>query len=62
MTGPQLRLRRKTLNLSLTEIASALGISAPYLWDMEHGYRPMSDAYRQAYGRALARLAKKVKA
>ncbi len=59
-TGPQLRLRRMALDISLTEIAAALDISIPYLWDLEHGHRPMSEEKRRQYADALKRS--KVKA
>ena len=61
-TGPQLRARRVALDVSLTEIAAFLGISVPYLWDLEHGHRPMDEAKRRRYVSALVRAERKVKA
>lgn len=60
-TGRQLRARRLALALSLTEIAAALGISTPYLWDLEHGHRPMDEAKRRRYLAALGKAEKKVR-
>jgi len=62
-TGPQLRARRVALDVSLTEIAAFLGISVPYLWDLEHGHRSMDEAKRRRYAAALRRVEeRKVKA
>jgi len=61
-TGPQLRARRLALDIPLIEIAALLGISAPYLWDLEQGNRPMDAERRRRYERALVRAEKRVKA
>ena len=49
--GQALRAERKAARFGLREVARQMGISAPYLHDLEHGRRAwteeMIDRYRQ---------------
>ena len=46
-TVPQLTRARKRANIGLRELAAALGISAPYLCDLEKGRRNGEKAQEQ---------------
>lgn len=54
-----LRERRLASKIRGSALAHALGISAPYLWDLEHGNRPFSEKLLARYERHLTRFEKK---
>ena len=45
----ELRRRRLTAGIQLVEMAAHLGISAPYLYDLEHGNRRLSPEHHELY-------------
>ena len=45
----ELRRRRRAARIRLIEMAAHLDISAPYLFDLEHGNRRFSAGHRAAY-------------
>ncbi len=51
-----LRLRRRLANIKLVDMAEFMSISAPYLYDLEHGNRRFSTHHRTAYAQGLAAL------
>lgn len=51
--GWALRLRRQKAHIQLIEMAYYLGISAPYLYDLECGHRRLSPTRHKAYLAAL---------
>lgn len=57
-TGANNRKRRLKANLSLREVAQELGISAPYLSDLERGRRNWTEHFDDHYAAALNRLIK----
>ena len=60
MTPPDspssLRLRRRAARIKLVDMAEFMSISAPYLYDLEHGNRRFSSAHRNTYLTGLAAL------
>lgn len=57
-SGPSLRKKRKDANIGLRKMARELSISHVYLWDIEHGSRPMPDGLGARFLRALRTLKK----
>jgi len=51
--GCALRLRRLKSGIQLLDMAAYLGISAPYLYDLEFGHRRLTNARRKEYVAAL---------
>lgn len=51
--GAEMRARRRKAKLSLRSVATRLGISAPYLCDLELGRRAWSEERAQAFLAAL---------
>jgi hypothetical protein len=51
-----LRLRRRLANIKLVDMAEFMSISAPYLYDLEHGNRRFSTHHRTAYAEGLSAL------
>ena len=52
--GPALRRRRQGHGVSLRALARAMGISAPYLVDLELGRRAINPTLQRRYRTALA--------
>ena len=52
--GQHIRELRQTAGLSLRELARRVGITAPYLSDIEAGYRHPSDKYLTALAKHLS--------
>ena len=57
--GPQRRKMRERAKLSLRTLAHEMNISAPYLLDLERGYRRWSADLLERHDDALAAIAKK---
>ena len=53
--GEEARRIRKKEGYSLREIAKAMGISAPYLSDLELGRRGWSDKLIETFSRAIGK-------
>lgn len=53
----ELRRRRLAAGIQLIDMAAHLGISAPYLHDLEHGNRRLSPEHRLLYSLGLKLLA-----
>jgi transcriptional regulator with XRE-family HTH domain len=53
MTGPELRKDRETAGISQEALAAALGVTRPYISQIENRLR-VTDALRRRYLRALA--------
>lgn len=51
--GDSLRQKREAAHISLRSMAADLGISAPYLSDLERGHRHWSPALRARFEKAL---------
>lgn len=51
--GAQFRQRRMEAGLNLTRMAEAMGISAPYLSDLENGNRAWTDGMRTLFDSAM---------
>ena len=53
MTPPDspssLRLRRRAARIKLVDMAEFMSISAPYLYDLEHGNRRFSPVHQDIY-------------
>lgn len=52
--GAELRQLRVAAGLTLRAVARELGLSAPYICDLEHGRRRWSPELKQRYLRAVA--------
>lgn len=49
-------LQKRAAHVGLRALAREMGISAPYLWDLENGNRPVSPTLRQRHARALGKF------
>lgn len=54
--GSALRARRERSGVSLRALARAMGISAPYLVDLELGRRPVNPTMGRRYRKSLAEI------
>ena len=54
--GPERRARRIRAKVALCALAREMAISAPYLVDLERGFRPFSPELQERHDRALAKL------
>jgi len=57
--GPKKRNLREQAKISLRALAREMGISAPYLLDLERGWRPWNEGMQQKHASALTALTKK---
>lgn len=52
-TGAEWRLHREVAGVSLRELARTMGVSAPYLSDLERGRRNWTEELEDRYVKAL---------
>ena len=48
-----LRSTRERAGISLREMARRIGVSAPYVCDVEHGRRAVPDSWRAEYAKVI---------
>lgn len=51
--GASMRLKREKAGRSIRATADAMGMTAPYILDLERGYRPWSESLITSYTEAL---------
>lgn len=57
--GPQKRILREKAQIGVRALARAMGISAPYLIDLERGHRRFTEELQALHDDALATLTNK---
>ena len=55
-TGAQAREHRKAAGFSLRAVAKQIGVTAPYICDLENGHRAWNRAFLDRYFRAITEL------